>query len=174
MMAQRQLSAQQLSAVFKGGLLFHRRKRTPGKFMMRLKVPNGELTSDQLRFLGDCIAKYGDDGCADITTRANIQLRGVQLEDADSIMSGLVERGLSSVMSGMDNVRNITGSPIAGIDPHELLDTRPLCHGESKEYQQQFLFTIQLQSHSYYLLFISRDAFFKCHFSCMDPRVSYI
>ncbi|GAB4819719.1 hypothetical protein N2152v2_006765 [Parachlorella kessleri] len=108
--------------------LFHRRKRTPGKFMMRLKVPNGELTAEQLRFLGESIARYGEEGCGDITTRANIQLRGVLLEDADKIMQGLVERGLSSVMSGMDNVRNITGSPIAGIDPHELLDSRPLCH----------------------------------------------
>ena len=51
------------------------------------------------------------------------------LEDADVVMEGLVARGLSSVMSGMDNVRNITGSPIAGIDPHELIDSRPLCHG---------------------------------------------
>lgn len=108
--------------------LFHRRKRTPGRFMMRLKVPNGELTSEQLRFLGDCIAPYGEDGCADITTRANIQLRGVTLEDADTIIAGLQQRGLTSFMSGMDNVRNITGSPIAGIDPHELVDTRPLCH----------------------------------------------
>ncbi|PSC71680.1 ferredoxin-nitrite reductase [Micractinium conductrix] len=108
--------------------LFHRRKRTPGRFMMRLKVPNGEMTSEQLRFLGDCIAPYGADGCADITTRANIQLRGVTLEDADHIIAGLQERGLTSFMSGMDNVRNITGSPIAGIDPHELVDTRALCH----------------------------------------------
>lgn len=38
-------------------------------------MPNGELTSEQLRFLGDCIAPYGEDGCADITTRANIQAR---------------------------------------------------------------------------------------------------
>lgn len=108
--------------------LFHRRKRTPGRFMMRLKVPNGELTSEQLRFLGDCIAPYGEDGCADITTRANIQLRGITLDDADRIIDGLKERGLTSFMSGMDNVRNITGSPIAGIDPHEMVDTRPLTH----------------------------------------------
>lgn len=108
--------------------LFHRRKRTPGKFMMRLKVPNGELTSDQLRFLAESIAPYGTDGCADITTRANIQLRGITLEDSDRIITGLIDRGLTSFMSGMDNVRNITGSPIAGIDPHELIDSRPLCH----------------------------------------------
>ena len=39
------------------------------------QVPNGELTAEQLRFLGDSIAPYGEDGCADITTRANIQVR---------------------------------------------------------------------------------------------------
>lgn len=59
-----------------------------------------------------------------------LQLRGLKLEDADKVYLGLQQRGLSSVMSGMDNVRNITGSPIAGIDPHELLDSRPLSHGE--------------------------------------------
>ena len=42
---------------------------------------------------------------------------------------GLQTIGLSAVMTGMDNVRNMTGSPIAGIDPHELLDVRPLNYG---------------------------------------------
>ena len=61
------------------------------------QVPNGELTAPQLRYLGDVIAGYGADGCADITTRANMQLRGVLLEDADGIIAGLQERGLSSL-----------------------------------------------------------------------------
>ncbi|GAB0490708.1 hypothetical protein MMPV_001945 [Pyropia vietnamensis] len=107
--------------------LFHRRKRTPGRFMMRLKVPNGILNSTQLRFLSDCISPYGTDGCADITTRMNIQLRGIVTEDAAAICDGLYENGLTSFMSGMDNVRNMVGSPIAGIDPHEIVDTRALC-----------------------------------------------
>ena len=106
--------------------LFHRAKRTPGKFMMRLKVPNGVLDAGQLRALGECIAPYGVDGCGDVTTRANIQLRGICLEDADRVMKTLRDSGLSSLMSGMDNIRNITGSPIAGIDPEELIDSRPL------------------------------------------------
>lgn len=106
--------------------LFHRRKRQPGTFMMRLKVPNGELTSEQLRELGDCITPFGDAGCADITTRANIQLRGITLETADQIMEKLDKVGLTSKMSGMDNVRNLTGNPIAGLDPHEVVDTRPI------------------------------------------------
>ncbi len=107
--------------------LFHRGKRTPGKFMQRLKVSQGVLSSEQLRGLGSIIAPYGDDGCADITTRANIQLRGITLDKADQSMETLRSIGLSSLMSGMDNIRNITGSPIAGIDPEELIDSRPLC-----------------------------------------------
>lgn len=106
--------------------LFHRAKRTPGKFMMRLKVPNGVLDASQLRALAQCIEPYGVDGCGDITTRANIQLRGIPLDDADRVIETLRETGLSSFMSGMDNIRNITGSPIAGIDPEELIDSRPL------------------------------------------------
>lgn len=107
--------------------LFHRRKRTPGRFMMRLKVPNGILNSSQLRFLADCISPYGADGCADITTRMNIQLRGIVTEDAAAICDGLYDIGLTSFQAGMDSVRNMVGSPIAGIDPHEMVDTRALC-----------------------------------------------
>ena len=93
--------------------------------MMRVRVPNGELTSAQLRALGAAIAPYGDDGCADVTTRAGVQLRGVTLDDADRVLDLLKSVDLTPLQSGLDNVRQITGSPIAGIDPHELADTRP-------------------------------------------------
>ncbi|KAK9850606.1 hypothetical protein WJX84_005660 [Apatococcus fuscideae] len=106
--------------------LFHRRKRAPGTFMMRLKVPNGEATTKQLHYLAEATRMLGDQGCGDITTRANFQIRGISLAEADKIFHGLQEVGLSSVQSGMDNVRNMTGSPIAGIDPHEFLDVRAL------------------------------------------------
>lgn len=89
-------------------------------------MPNGELTAAQLRFLASSIAPYGADGCADITTRANIQLRGVTMEDSETVIKGLWDVGLTSFQSGMDSVRNLTGNPIAGVDPHELVDTRPL------------------------------------------------
>jgi ferredoxin-nitrite reductase len=107
--------------------LFHRKKRTPGKFMMRLKVPNGILNSEQMRYFVRALERYGDDACIDITTRMNIQLRGIELTEAGDILSGLYDVGLTALMSGMDNVRNMVGSPIAGIDPLELVDTRPLC-----------------------------------------------
>ncbi|XP_004248736.1 ferredoxin--nitrite reductase, chloroplastic [Solanum lycopersicum] len=105
--------------------LFHRRKHHYGRFMMRLKLPNGVTTSDQTRYLGSVIRKYGKDGCGDVTTRQNWQIRGVVLPDVPEILKGLDEVGLTSLQSGMDNVRNPVGNPLAGIDLHEIVDTRP-------------------------------------------------
>lgn len=109
--------------------MLHRGKRTPGQFMMRLKVPNGIVNSDQMRFYADSVEKYGPEkGVVDITTRANIQLRGVKLEDADAIIDGLHARNQTSFQSALDNVRNMVGSPLAGIDDQEMVDTRELCN----------------------------------------------
>ncbi|XP_057493656.1 ferredoxin--nitrite reductase, chloroplastic-like [Actinidia eriantha] len=105
--------------------LFHRRKHQYGRFMMRLKLPNGVTTSAQTRYLASAIRQYGEEGCADVTTRQNWQIRGVVLPDVPEILKGLAEVGLTSLQSGMDNVRNPVGNPLAGIDPHEIVDTRP-------------------------------------------------
>ncbi|CAN6233317.1 unnamed protein product [Urochloa humidicola] len=105
--------------------LFHRRKRQYGRFMMRLKLPNGVTTSEQTRYLASVIEAYGEDGCADVTTRQNWQIRGVTLPDVPAILDGLRSVGLTSLQSGMDNVRNPVGNPLAGIDPDEIVDTRP-------------------------------------------------
>ena len=106
------------------GIFF--RPVTPGKFMMRLRLPSGILTSQQLRVLAEIVQRYGEDGNADITTRQNLQLRGVRIEDVPDIFRRLKAAGMTSVQSGMDNVRNITTSPIAGLDGGELMDVREL------------------------------------------------
>ncbi|MEH2296393.1 ferredoxin--nitrite reductase [Nostoc sp.] len=99
---------------------------TPGKFMMRLRMPNGILSSSQMRILAQVVQRYGDDGNADITTRQNIQLRGIRIEDLPDIFNRFDAVGLTTVQSGMDNIRNITGDPVAGLDADELYDTREL------------------------------------------------
>ena len=99
---------------------------TPGKFMLRLRTPNGILNATQMERLAEIVERYGDDGSADITTRQNLQLRGIRIEDVPGIFKGLKEIDMTSMQSGMDNVRNITGSPMAGIDADELIDTREL------------------------------------------------
>ena len=99
---------------------------TPGEFMLRMRVPNGVVTSEQMKVLAAGIERYGNGGTADITTRQNIQLRGIHLEDIPNLFANFQEVGLTSIQSGMDNVRNLTGSPVAGIDPDELIDTRQM------------------------------------------------
>ncbi|MFM6279936.1 MAG: ferredoxin--nitrite reductase, partial [Dolichospermum sp.] len=99
---------------------------TPGKFMMRMRIPNGILTSNQLSVLAEVVQRYGDDGSADITTRQNIQLRGIKIQDIPDIFNKFNKVGLTTIQSGMDNVRNITGDPVAGLDINELYDTREL------------------------------------------------
>ena len=112
--------------------MLHRAKRTPGRFMMRLRTPNGIVNSDLMRFYADSVEPYGPEiGVVDITTRQNIQLRGVTLEDAADVLDGLHNRNQTSIQSALDNVRNMVGSPLAGIDELEMVDTRPFCNALS-------------------------------------------
>ena len=106
------------------------RPKTPGRFMLRLRLPNGIVSASQLNVIASLIARYGDGGSGDITTRQNIQLRGVLLEDLPDILGRLREAGITSLQSGFDNPRNVTGNPLAGIDPAEILDTRPHCQAQ--------------------------------------------
>jgi len=109
--------------------MLHRGKRTPGQFMMRLKVPNGIVNSDHMRFYAECVEPYGPEkGVVDITTRQNIQLRGVKIEDAPTIIDGLHARNQTSFQSALDSIRNVVGSPLAGIDDQEMVDTREVCN----------------------------------------------
>jgi ferredoxin-nitrite reductase len=106
------------------GIFF--RPVTPGRFMVRLRLPNGVIQAEQLEVLAEAIDRCGSDGSADITTRQNIQLRGLLLEDMAPLLQAMEAVGLTSRQSGHDNPRNITGNPLAGIDPEEIIDTRPL------------------------------------------------
>ena len=92
-------------------------------YMCRLRIPGGILSSHQLRGVAD-IADDLAGGYADITSRANLQLREIGPAAPPELLLRLVELGLTSRGAGADNVRNITGSPTAGIDAQELIDTR--------------------------------------------------
>ena len=95
-------------------------------FMCRLRMPNSILTGHQFRGLADLADAFAG-GYADMTTRANLQLREISAKNAPHVLTGVQELGLASRGSGADNIRNITGDPTAGIDPQALIDTRPLC-----------------------------------------------
>src|SRR5437763_14540148 len=105
------------------GIFF--RKPTPGKFMMRLRMPNGFATSAQLAAIADISKRLGN-GTLDITTRQQIELRGYTIESVPEIWERLRGVDLSSLQTGQDNVRNINGCPLAGLTPNELLDASPI------------------------------------------------
>jgi ferredoxin-nitrite reductase len=94
-------------------------------FMLRLRVPGGILAAHQMRGLAAMAADWGS-ARADITTRANLQIREFQPKNIVRVLNKLQSLGLTSRGSGADNIRNITASPIAGIDPTELYDVAPL------------------------------------------------
>jgi len=96
-------------------------------FMLRLRLPGGILTAHQMRGLGVIAEQWGS-GRADITTRANLQIREFQPRDIVRVLTSVHALGLTSRGSGADNIRNITASPLAGIDASELIDTRPLAN----------------------------------------------
>jgi ferredoxin-nitrite reductase len=95
--------------------------------MLRCRIPAGEMTAAQLKGMGKIAAEFGDGGAA-ITTRSNLQVRGIHPKHSITVLMQLQALGLTAKGSGVDNVRNITASPTAGIDPQELLDTRPMAH----------------------------------------------
>lgn len=93
-------------------------------YMCRLRIPNGILTAWQFEGVADLAERLGG-GYSHVTTRANLQVREITAENGPAFLEGLVDLGLTAKGSGADNIRNVTGSATAGIDPLELLDTRP-------------------------------------------------
>ena len=100
-------------------------EQTDGLFMLRVKFPGGIVSSEQLRAVGSLAERYGR-GMGDITTRQNIQLHNLAIEDMPIVLDELNAVGLSFTQACGDVWRNVVGCPLAGVDGHELIDTRPL------------------------------------------------
>ncbi|GAB4067927.1 NirA family protein [Ancylobacter sonchi] len=97
---------------------------TQDSYMCRLRIPNGILKYWQFAGVADLADRHGG-GYSHVTTRANLQIREIPATDGPAVLEGLIGLGLTARGSGADNIRNVTGGPTAGIDPQELVDTRP-------------------------------------------------
>ncbi len=93
-------------------------------YMCRLRMPNGILKHWQLAGLAELAERYGG-GYSHVTTRANLQIREIEPCNAVAMIEAIQDLGLCTRGAGADNIRNVTGTPTAGIDPQELIDTRP-------------------------------------------------
>src|SRR6266542_2744525 len=101
------------------------RKPTPGHFMMRIRLPNGIATSDQVRELASITHDFGRD-VIDVTTRQQVQLRWMTIADVPEILKRIARVGLTSMQTGLDNSRNVVGCPLAGLSAYELFDASPV------------------------------------------------
>jgi ferredoxin-nitrite reductase len=93
-------------------------------FMCRLRMPNSILKHWQFSALADLAESFGG-GYTHLTTRANLQIREIPPKHSVALIEGIQDIGLCSRGAGADNIRNVTGTPTAGIDSQELIDTRP-------------------------------------------------
>ena len=91
--------------------IFDKDGMTPKQFMMRVRIAGGHLNALQANKIGEIAQKFGQD-YIDITTRAQIELRYLNIEDMPAILNGLQEVGLTSYQTGVDNFRNIVTDPL--------------------------------------------------------------
>lgn len=96
-------------------------------FMLRIRIPGGQLNRTQVRVIAELARTYGRD-LADVTDRQNIQLHWIRIEDVPAIWEKLEAVGLSTLEACGDTPRNILGCPVAGIDAEEIIDPSPHIH----------------------------------------------
>lgn len=101
------------------------RHQGEGIHMQRIKVPSGFITSEQLRTIADVVEKYAGSGHGHLTTRQDIQLHFVRLENVPSLLRELARVGITTREACGNTVRNVTSSYLSGICPDEVFDTLP-------------------------------------------------
>mgnify|MGYP001580707868 CR=1 FL=1 len=99
-------------------------QRRNGTFMVRVRVPGGALGAAQARALAAVASRYGS-GTLHATTRQDIQIHDVTIEQTPAVMRELFQAGLTSKGGGGNTVRNVTACPYAGICPAERFDVTP-------------------------------------------------
>jgi len=100
-------------------------------FMVRIRIPNGQLQAHQLRTIAGLAERYAR-GIADITVRQNIQLHWVTLESLPDVFQTLWRTGITTLGTCGDVTRNVTGCPLAGVDADEIVDASPLVQAATR------------------------------------------
>jgi sulfite reductase beta subunit-like hemoprotein len=100
-------------------------QRQPGVQMVRVKLPFGGVTPDQMDAFADVVEQYAPLNKGHITTRQNIQIHHVPLRDMESLIRQISTTGLSSREGCGNTMRNVTGDPWAGVAADEVFDPTP-------------------------------------------------
>nr|WP_245852990.1 rhodanese-like domain-containing protein [Natrinema ejinorense] len=127
--------------------LYHQKQR--GYFMLRTRAPGGVLTAEQTRTVGEVADEFArapeayggpdqnpvfGDGYLDVTTRQDVQMHWIEIEDIAEIWDRYDAVGLSTMQACGNSVRNVVGCPAAGLDPDETVDIRPVVERVSQRF----------------------------------------
>lgn len=104
--------------------VYRQKPKDSGFFMMRTKIPGGQLNAAQARVLSRIADRFAHGFC-DITTRQTIQMHWLKIEQFPEIFAELDSVGITTSGACGDDTRNVVGCPVAGIDPEEIIDANP-------------------------------------------------
>jgi ferredoxin-nitrite reductase len=148
--------------------------RQPSYFMLRIRIPGGRLTSDQAEAIGRiaqefAVAPMGAGGLPErfleVTTREDVQVHWVRLEYLPDIWRRLEAVGITTLQACGDTSRNITGCPVAGIDPGEVLDVTPVVNEVNR-------YVIENQEYGAFLPRKFKTALTGCRDDCILARIN--
>ncbi|MBK3332253.1 ferredoxin--nitrite reductase [Persephonella atlantica] len=112
---------QDLNYFFKCFGVFYR-PATPERFMLRVRIPGGRLNYQQAVKIGEVAKKYGND-YIDLTTRMQVELRYIRIEDLPTVLKELESVGITTFQTGVDNFRNIVQDPLDGLSFDNVIET---------------------------------------------------
>jgi sulfite reductase (ferredoxin) len=144
--------------------LYHDKPKI-GSFMLRVKLPSGQLTPAKLRAIGEVANTYGR-GDGELSTRQNIQLHWLELAALPDVLSHLDAAGLSTAGGCGDTVRNITGCPVQGLDPNELFDCSDVVEGAAAFFYGNPQFSDLPRKHKYTIA--------ACADRCNAPEINCV
>ncbi len=133
-----------------------------GTFMVRIKVPGGLLPPAQLRAVGRIARAFGRDEI-ELTTRQGVQLHWVRLDQLPEVLAEIEAAGLTTAGGEGDTVRNITGCPVAGIDPRERFDVRPVIEAAARFFYGNREYSNLPRKHKYTIT--------ACPAQCSAPEI---
>jgi ferredoxin-nitrite reductase len=144
--------------------LYHDKPKI-GTFMLRIKLPSGELTPAKLRAIGEVSNRYGR-GDGELATRQNIQLHWLELAKLPDVFADLDAAGITTAGGCGDTVRNITGCPLQGLTGHELFDCSDIVDEAAKFFYGNPDFTNLPRKHKYSIA--------SCTDRCNAPEINDI
>jgi sulfite reductase (NADPH) hemoprotein beta-component len=103
------------------------------KHMQRIKIPGGQITADQLEALAEVTERWGR-GLAHVTTRQDIQLHHLEIDETVELQRSLARAGVTTVGACADTLRNVTASHLAGVVEDEVFDVAPYAHAITEHF----------------------------------------